>query len=300
MSKKLFILLFAWCACAVARSATSLPLKWEELTGSEFAAAIKQASGVCILPMGSVEKSGPAGPLGTNLYVVRIVAIEAVKQEYAVVFPEYFVAQTNDVSNLPGAIAYSEGLQRQMLDETTSEMARNGCRKILIVNGHSGNNGLLQHFVDVLMSRPHDYVVYFMQGGPPRMSPLTPETAKLPVAMRPSKPDADGHGGEERMAVLMAFRPEVVHPERSHDEPIVLEGSRKLKLPAGVQTGVSRAVEAPTGYIGDASGATAVRGHALVDYTAGRVVAAIRAIKADDESPKLQHEFFEQRLQLTR
>ena len=137
-------------------------------------------------PIGSIEKFGPAGPLGTNVYVIRLMALEAVQQEYAVVFPEYFVGTTNNVSNHPGTIAYSPGLRRAMLEETTAEMARNGCRKILILNGHSANLASLQDFLSTSMGNPRGYVVYAMQGGPPRMSPLTEETARLPVALRPS------------------------------------------------------------------------------------------------------------------
>lgn len=267
--------------------------QWDELTSPDFPKAIQKAAGTCILPMGSIEKFGPSGPLGTNVYVIRIMALEAVKQEYAVVFPEYFVGETGDVSNLPGVVSYSPHLQREMLKETTSEMARNGCKKILIFNGHSGNMGMLTDFLSSEMNTPKDYVIYVMQAGPPRMSPLTAETAKLPVEMRPSKPDADGHGGEERISVLLAYRPDVVHVERAHDEPVVPVGSRHLDLPAGINVGVSWAYAAPTGYLGDASGATATRGKALTEYTAKRLAAAIRAVKADEESPRLQKEFFE-------
>jgi creatinine amidohydrolase len=276
-------------------SAQDLPAKWDELTGPDFVKALQKAAGVCLLPMGSIEKFGPSGPLGTNVYVVRIITLEAVKQEYAVVFPEYFVAQTTSTSRLPGAINYSDRLQREMLEETTSEMARNGCKKILIINGHSQNNGMLTDFLTSEMRKPKDYVLYVAQGGPPRMSPLTEETAKLPLAMRPSKPDADGHGGEERISVLMAFMPSVAHPERGHDEPIVTEGSRRMKLPTSIQVGLTMSYASPTGYLGDASGATAERGKALVEYVAGRIVNAIRAVKADEESPRLQKEFFEKR-----
>jgi creatinine amidohydrolase len=276
-------------------TAQELPPKWEELTSPDFPKAIQKAGGVCVLPMGSIQKFGPSGPLGTNVYVIRIVTLEAVKQEYAVVFPEYFVSQTNSSSFLPGAIAYSARLQRDMLEETTSEMARNGCKKILIVNGHSGNNSMLSDFLNTEMSKPKDYVVYVAQGGPPRMSPPTEQTAKMPAAMQPSRPDADGPGGEERISILLAYTPSVVHLDRAHDEPIVTEGSRRMDLPTGVQVGVSSAKTSPTGYLGDASGATAARGKALVEYTAARIVEAIRAVKADEESPKLQKEFFEKR-----
>ena len=126
------------------------------------------------------------------------------------------------------------------------------------------------------MSKPKDHVVYAMQGGPPRMWPLTEETAKLPVALRPSKPGADGHGGEERISVLLAYYPDLVHLDRAHDEPIVPVGSRRLDLPTGVLVGVSGFNAAPTGYLGDASGATAARGKALTEHTAGRLAEAVR------------------------
>jgi creatinine amidohydrolase len=109
--------------------------------------------------MGSIEKFPTAGPLGTNVYVIRTVALEAAKLEYAVVFPDYFVSTTNNVSHHPGAVAYSGRLQRQMLEETTAEMARNGCRKILVVNGHSTNMRLPEDFATTEMSTPNDYVV---------------------------------------------------------------------------------------------------------------------------------------------
>jgi creatinine amidohydrolase len=274
-------------------SAQELSPRWEDLTSSDFAKAIGRAAGVCLLPIGSIEKFGPAGPLGTNVYVIRLMALEAVKHEYAVVFPDYFVGTTNNVSNHPGTIAYSSSLRRAMLEETTREMARNGCRKILILNGHSGNLPSLSDFLASGMSEPKDFVVYAMQGGPPRMSPLTDETARLPVALRPSTPDADGHGGEERISVLLAYHPELVHLDRAHDEPVVPAGSISLGLPPGVLVGVSRFRTVPTGYLGDASGATAERGKALTEYTAKRVAEAIRAVKADEESPRLQKEFFE-------
>jgi len=279
----------------LAAAPTTLSPHWEDLTGPDFARALDVAGGLCILPMGSVEKFGPAGPLGTNLYMARAVAEAAVSQDYAILYPPYFVAQTADVSNHLGAISYSAGLQQAMLSETVAEMGRNGCTKILISNGHSGNMGLIQWFIQSNMAAPHAYTVYATYPAPPRMSPPGPETASLPKAMQPSNPDADGHGGEERIALLMAVRPDLVHAERGHDEPIVAEGSIRPPVPNGVQLGVARFIEAPTSYLGDASGATAARGKALLDYASGRLLAAIRAIKADKISGPAQQRFAAQR-----
>ena len=49
----------------------------------------------------------------------------------------------------------------------------------------------------------------------------------------------------------------------------------------------------PNHYAGAASGATAARGAALVEYNSTRLAAALRAGKAERVSPRLQREFFE-------
>ena len=276
---------------ASACSAQTLSPKWEELTSPDFAKAIQKADGVCMLPMGSMEKFGPSGPVGTNSYLVDALAAEAAKQEYAVIFPEYFVAGTNDVANLPGAIAYSEHLQYEMLEETTREMARNGCKKILLVNGHSGNNSMISQFLANDLNKPHDYdyVVYSVYGSNFKPGPNMPG---MTDAMKASKPGADGHGGEERIAVLLAYRPDLVHLDRAHDES---GAAQHLNLPNGVTVGISRKIELPTGYEGDASGATAVRGKALMEYATNRLVEVLKAIKADEVTPRLQRQFFEEK-----
>ena len=48
----------------------------------------------------------------------------------------------------------------------------------------------------------------------------------------------------------------------------------------------------PTGYSGDASGATAARGHALVDFAIDKLVKFIRSVKADNQTLKMQKEFY--------
>ncbi|MCJ7751440.1 MAG: creatininase family protein, partial [Armatimonadetes bacterium] len=62
----------------------SLPVKWEELTATDFPKAVKQAKGVCLLPIGVIEKHGPHLPLGTDVMAVRAVTVGAAEREYAV------------------------------------------------------------------------------------------------------------------------------------------------------------------------------------------------------------------------
>ena len=143
---------------------TKLSVKWEELTAEDFRAAIQQSKGTCLLPFGILEKHGPHLPLGTDLLNVRYAVLHAAEQEFAVVFPEYYFGQIFEAKHEPGTIAYSMELQLKLLQETTDEMARNGCNKVVIVNGHGGNEHLLPYFAQAQMANPRDYVVYVLDG----------------------------------------------------------------------------------------------------------------------------------------
>src|SRR5258708_16290965 len=123
-------------AAGMIRAQPALSLKWEELTAADFVAAIQKSQGTCLLPFGILEKHGPQLPLGTDLINVRYVSLQAAAQEYAVVYPEYYFGQIFEAKHQPGTIAYSARLQLDLLQETTDEMARNGCTKIIIANGH--------------------------------------------------------------------------------------------------------------------------------------------------------------------
>jgi len=258
-----------------------LSVKWEELTAADFVRAIQQSQGTCILPIGILEKHGPHLPLGTDLINVRYVSVEAAKQEYAVVFPEYYFGQIFEAKHEPGTIAYSATMQMELLQETTDEMARNGCKKIVIANGHGGNENLLPYFAQTQLAAPHDYVVYIM--------PL-PEHLDQPG--RPSVKDpADMHAGETETSHVMVSRPDLVHMERAKDESGA--DQKRLNLPDTLYTAIWWYARFPNHYSGEGAAATKELGEFDMKEWTSELVTALRAVKADSESLKLQNEFFE-------
>jgi creatinine amidohydrolase len=281
MLKKIALALAAISFVAFASSAqTKLSPKWEELTASDFRDAIAQSKGVCILPFGILEKHGPHLPLGTDLLNVRYAALHAVQQEYAVVFPEYYFGQIFEAKHEPGTVAYSRDLQLKLLEETTDEMARNGCKKIFIVNGHGGNESLIPYFAQSLLDKPHDYVVYAIigernrQGGPGKMST-----------------GIDYHAGENETANTLVTRPDLVHLDRAKQESGADQA--RVKLPEDVYTGIWWYARFPDHYSGDGSVARAALGQWNLEGWIRSIVEDLRAIKADDISLKLQNEFYE-------
>ncbi len=103
--RSLFVVaLFLLTLASRANSQSGLSAKWEELTAPDFVQAIHQAQDVCVLPFGIIEKHGPHLPLGTDLLDVRFSVMNAVKQEYAVVFPEYYFGQIFEARQQPARL----------------------------------------------------------------------------------------------------------------------------------------------------------------------------------------------------
>jgi len=258
---------------------SKVSVHWEELTAADFREGIQRSQGVCLLPFGILEKHGPHLPLGTDLLDVRYAALHAAEQEYAVVFPEYYFGQIAEAKHEPGTMAYSRGLQLALLQETTDEMARNGCKKILIVNGHGGNDSLLPYFAQTQLDKPHDYVVYVFDertpqhGGPPR-------TDKL-----------DMHAGQSETSKMMISRPDLVHQDRAASESGADQA--RQKIPADIYTGIWWYTRFPNHYSGEGATATKELGEYQMKWWIDSVVKAIQEVKADDVSLKLQREFYE-------
>jgi len=258
---------------------TKHSVRWEELTSADFRDAITQSQGTCLLPFGILEKHGPHLPLGTDLLDVRYAALHAADQNYAVVFPEYYFGQIFEAKHEPGTIAYSADLQLKLLQETTDEMARNGCKKIIIVNGHGGNEYLLPYFAQTQLDKPHDYVVYVQWGREePKGGPVKED-------------HLDMHAGETETSTMMIARPDLVHQDRASSESGA--DQKRVNLPDDVYTGIWWYARFPNHYSGDGALATKELGTFEMNAWIAAITDTIRAVKADDQSLKLQTEFCE-------
>jgi creatinine amidohydrolase len=261
---------------------TRLSVHWEELTAADFKDGIARAQGTCLLPFGILEKHGPHLPLGNDLLNVRYAALHAAEQEYAIVFPAYYFGQIFEARHQPGTVAYSARLQLDLLQETTDEMARNGCKKVIIVNGHGGNNSLLPYFAQTQLAAPHDYVVYVE--GLPQSAPGEPQ--------HKTNPATDMHAGEGETSMSLIARPDLVHLDRATQQSGA-DQARLAALPAGLYTGIWWYARFPNHYAGEGAAATRELGEFEMQTWINGIVGAIRAVKADQESLKLQTEFYE-------
>jgi creatinine amidohydrolase len=264
-----------------ASSNQSVPFRMEELTSPQFVSAVAKAGGVCVIPMGIIEKHGPHLPLGTDLFEAREVATTAARKEYAVVFPPYFTGQIFEARHQPGAMAYSTDLMWKMLEETCNELSRNGLKKIILLNGHGGNNSFVQYFCQAQLATPKDYIVVLFQPSPDESS------QKAINALKKTK--YDGHAGEEETSMMYYIRPDLVNGGIAKSQSG--EDQAGLKdLPYGY-TGIWWYARFPNHYAGDGSQYSKELGELLIKSDADQLAQLISYLKKSNSIETLTKEF---------
>jgi len=279
----LFIVLFMGSVLAAQQPVQSeLPYKMEELTAPKFLKAVEKAGGVCIIPMGILEKHGPHLPLGTDIFESREIAFTAAQTEYAVVFPQYFIGQIFEARHQPGTIAYSNELMWKMLEETCKELSRNGLKKIILLNGHGGNTSFLTYFCQSQLAAQQDYTVVLFR--PEENPKYKSEIESL------KKAKLDGHAGEEETSMMYFIAPSLVDTEALRNES-GLDQNRLDKFPYGY-TGIWWYAKFPNHFASDVNPNNKKLGELLVKSDADELAGLIKYLKTDKTIQQLQEEFF--------
>jgi creatinine amidohydrolase len=271
-------------AAAAAGGSPELHFRWDELTASDWPAALERSARTCILPIGILEKHGPHAPIGSDLIHVREWSARAARQEYAVVFPDYFYGQINEARQQPGTFSLPPTMVLDLLQATTDEIARNGFDKIVIVNGHGGNPQLLRYFIQSQLGQRHDYVVYLFD---PADDPAVTEKVKQ---IRKSDAGGDMHAGERETSTLLYLRPDLVEMNRATQE----SGANQKRLATpDLYNAIWWYAGFPNHYAGEGAKATRELGQVLTEARVEVLVRALRTVKADTKSLALQKEYFD-------
>jgi creatinine amidohydrolase len=260
---------------------TSLPYKMEDLTSPKFPKAVELAGGVCVIPLGVIEKHGPHLPIGTDMYESREIAFRAAQKEYAVVFPPYFAGQINEAKHQPGAIAYSSELLWKMLEETCQELSRNGLKKIILFNGHGGNTSFLQYFCQTQLAKQEDFVVVLFRPGNDPVNSAEIKSLK--------KAKLDGHAGEEETSMMYFMNPAYVDQDALKSQSGL--DQNKLNIPFGY-TGIWWYAKYPNHFASDYNTPDKRLGELLITSEAGQLAELIKYLKTDIKIKQLQDEFF--------
>ena len=260
-------------------------MRWDELTSNLFPEAVRNAEGVCLLPLSCVERHGHHLPLATDMFIGRELCNRAAALEPAIVFPDYIFTQILEARHYPGCVGIEPELIIRLLENICREIARNGLKKIVLVNAHGGNDNLIHYFTQIQLASTRDYVVYVAEPA------LSPEDEAIMKSQWETT--VDGHEGEQETSAILAIRPDLV---RSSAMPKDGEGMPLNRLKhlrdLNVDMGIWWYADHPSHYCGDGIPATVEKGNRWLDARARAFAKTIRAIKDDTETKRLQDEFF--------
>lgn len=235
---------------------------------------------VILFPIGSVEIHGPHLPLGTDgLVIERIAEMAAVRAPPALVLPTLDYAYVNENAHFPGIIALSAKTLISVVEEVCDEVSRNGFKKMILLNGHGGNNQILRAIQRDLLRGKRDYVTY-MYIEP--WGPIRKEIEEL------AKGAAIDHACEIETSTALYLISEFVKMDKVKHEANL--GS--TDVPDTVKTQVSFQGYCLEGYIGDPRRATREKGKILVEKWIDDVANLIKIAREDKTSQAVLDDYY--------
>ena len=244
---------------------------WGALTRAEVAAA-RDGGALAVLTVGSCEQHADHLPVDTDTlsaYRVAMLAAERCASPHVLVLPPPSFGFSPHHRAWPGTVSLSLGTFMGIVTDVAESLHRTGFDRLLIVNGHGGNNGPLIAACTELVSRGLRVaaVTYFSPSGPDLMAAI------------PGAKQGVGHACSYETAMQLALRPD----DRQRIAGRI-DGLAPRLVPAYVEggtnplegTGASYAALFPAGdpgYAGDPAAATVAAGEALLERTVGGLAA---------------------------
>ena len=226
---------------------------------------------VAILPVGAVEQHGKHLPLDVDIWDVVYQADEVAKrcsEPRPLVFPgiPYGVSYHHD--DFAGTISVSPETLSRVIYEIGMSAARNGIRKLVILNGHGGNVPALQFAAQMINRDAHIFTCVD--------SGETSDNELQDVI----ETNNDVHAGELETSTTLAMRPELVYMDRAETH-VPRFSSRYLDFGSNVSvswfTRTSRI--SPSGVMGDPTKATPEKGRRAWEITIANMVELVEHLK---------------------
>ena len=275
-----------------------IDMLWTEILSGEFESAVERSGGVCGLVVGCIEHHGKHLPLGQDVYHAAGVAELAADKEPIVLFPHMYFGEKTGAGEFLGTVMFSAQLRFDILKESCEEIARNGFKKIILINGHGGNTAMLNNFARSVLAEKKDYMVLvydvvrswpkaqtmidMCEGGErdyfPELTDEDIEVLKDYVANHTTS----GHGCLMETAVTLGVRPDLVDMSRVND----VDGTSVRRLThlskAGFYTPFGWMADFPNSYSSDRHDGNNERiGRSVVKYASDKMAEAFKLIKED-------------------
>ncbi len=111
----------------------------------DVAAAIER-TGIALIPVGAVEPHGRHAPVGADIFIAAEIAERLAERCDGLVFPPMPLGTVEvlyDFRSLPGTVSIDARLLVDVYTAIGVELARQGFRRLVFVNGHAPNSAML-------------------------------------------------------------------------------------------------------------------------------------------------------------
>lgn len=189
-------------------------LLFHEQTRAELRA--RAAETLVILPVAAVEQHGPHLPVGTDWLVVehiaRAAAAMAAQQIPVLVTPTLPFGSSQHHIPFGGTLSFTTTVYYQLLMDLISSLVADGFQRIFIINGHGGNNEIIQLVArDMALQQPVQIAAagYWTIAWDDLVATGAHLGQRLP-----------GHAGAFESSLILALRPELVQEPRPHRDAV--------------------------------------------------------------------------------
>lgn len=235
------------------------------LSRDSFAERIAKFPAI-ILPLGATEQHGHHLPLGVDIILAEALAKRVAEATGATVLPPMPFGYSWVWRDDPGSVTIESRTLEDVIVQVAESMARHGVRHVFLVNGHEANSATMKYAARRLWDNA-DLKVWRL---------FYPNLAAV-MAEHCDSPTWHGivHACEFETSLMLAVAPELVDMSKAVREyPPQDRGYFQGGRPMGE---LSR-----SGVFGDATLATAEKGHAMLKIFSESMAGAVREICASD------------------
>ncbi len=253
-------------------------VQFEKMTWKEIQAAVKESAGIAILPIGAVEEHGPHNPVGVDSIETYEIGLRAARQSQTLILPLVWFGNSRSLMDFPGSVGIRPEVLKDYVHDVILSLIQHGFNRPLILDGHSGNYGVLDILIEDILLETGLKVLHVRAW----------DLASIPKPA--GTPTYDGHGGLSETSAMLYLVPDCVDRLAMQDcAPQADLSPHGSVFPTPSSAFAKGAVVFPMmmgelaadGHHGDPRLASAERGKALIDAKANALAEFINLLKND-------------------
>ena len=179
----------------------------------EVQARLQAGLRVAIIPVGSFEQHGPHLPLRTDFALAYGRAERIAQLVDAVIVPVAMAGCSDHHLGFPGTVSLRPETLVAVLTDTARSLARHGFDRLVLLNGHGGNDATLKYAVQAIRREVGIETVLF---GVDDISAYFPKESSL---------NLDIHAGLMETAAMLIYSPDDVRIDKAQQPKIHFKDS---------------------------------------------------------------------------